>query len=201
MKRKIFYCWFVVVFFTFSTSYAYAREILFSDGFESGEISAGGWAYGGALTVDGTSYSGSYAARIDDAGFMEKVVDTRGYEDILLQYAGSTYGYDSGEYLNVEWSTDGSSWKQIESFRGSWRLNEVALGAEAAGQPTLFIRFRSNAGGLYERFRIDDITVTGTGRSQPNTPPHIYSRSVQGRGRNEKQGLFRFNCRIGHRSG
>jgi len=167
MKKKVLFRLGVTVFLVVGLGLgslpAYAQEVIFEDGFESGDVETGGWTYSGVLTVDDPSYSGSYAARIDDTGYLQKVVDTTGYDDIILQYARYTYAYDSGEYLYVEWSTDGNNWSLIESYQGDWGFNEVALGSGAAQQSTLFVRFRSNANGFYERFRIDDVAVIGTG--------------------------------------
>ena len=69
-------------------------DVIFQDGFESGNITAGGWTSSGAVTVDGSAYNGNYAARIDDSGYFRKVVSTQGYEQIELEYARYTYGYD-----------------------------------------------------------------------------------------------------------
>ena len=143
--------------------------VIFQDGFESGNITAGGWTYSGAMSVDGSSYSGSYAARIDDSGYLQKVVSTVGCDNITLQYARYTYGYDFGERLTIQWSTNGASWTTIETYTGGWALNQVQLGSGAAQNPTLYIRFSSNASGLYERFRIDDVEISGTASGDP--PP------------------------------
>jgi len=145
-------------------------DVIFEDGFESGDVSTGGWTYTGALVVDGTSYSGSYAARIDDTGSLQKIVDTTGYDSVTVEFAWYTYGYDSGEYLYASWSTDGNEWNVMGSHQAGWQFNEVALPPEAADQPTLYIEFSSNANGWYERFRIDDVAVIGGG-TPPNDPP------------------------------
>jgi hypothetical protein len=143
------------------TAAAARADVIFQDGFESGNITAGGWTSSGAATVDGSSYSGNYAARIDDSGYFRKVVSTQGYEQIELEYARYTYGYDLGEELTVQWSTNGTSWNTVETYKGGWAVNQVSLGAGAANQPTLYIRFISDANGTYERFRIDDVAVLG----------------------------------------
>jgi len=137
-------------------------DVIFEDGFESGRITAGGWSSSGTAMVDGNAFSGSYAARIDDSGSFQNVVSTEGYADIELQYARYTYGYDFAEELTVQWSTNGASWNTVETYTGGWGLNQVSLGTGAANQPTLYIRFLSDANGLYERFRIDDVAVIGS---------------------------------------
>jgi hypothetical protein len=136
-------------------------DVIFQDGFESGNISAGGWTSSGAQTVDGVAYSGSYAARVDDTGGLQKIVDTTGFDSVTLEFAWYTYGYDSGESLSAIWSLDGSNWNVIDSHTGGWEFNEVTLPAGAANQPAVYIAFYSNANGYYERFRIDDVAVIG----------------------------------------
>jgi hypothetical protein len=145
--------------------------VIFQDGFESGNITAGGWTYSGAMSVDNSAYNGSYAARIDDSGYLQKVVSTVGYDNITLKYARYTYGYDLYEYLSVFWSTDGSNWNRIERYTGDWAVNQVQLGSGAAQKNTLYIRFSSNASGMYERFRIDDVVVSGSGGGGGTPPP------------------------------
>lgn len=153
--------------------------ILFKEDFETGEVGTGGWTYSGILTVDGTSFTGDYAARVDDTGYLQKVVSTAGYNSIKLAFARYTYAYDSGEYLFIEWSTDGINWKTIESYQADWQYNEVSLGAGAAQQSMLLVRFRSNANGYYERFRIDDVAIAGTrGDVPPNRAPAFNSDPV-----------------------
>jgi dienelactone hydrolase len=156
--------------FLLAASHAQAQVVIFQDGFESGTISAGGWTSSGAQTVDGVAYSGSYAARIDDTGGLQKIVDTTGFDSVSLEFAWYTYGYDSGETLSALWSLDGSSWNVIDTHASGWAFNEVTLPAGAANQPALYIAFYSNANGFYERFRIDDVAVIGAG-SPTNTPP------------------------------
>lgn len=149
-----------------------ATQTIFEDGFESGNITAGGWTSTGALTVDGTSNSGDFAARIDDSGSLEKIIDTTGAENVGLSYARYTNGYDTGEELTVEWSTNGTNWNQVETYSSDgWATNQVQLGVGAADASQLRIRFRSDANGFLERFRIDDVVVTTTDGEPPPPPP------------------------------
>jgi hypothetical protein len=39
------------------------------------------------------------------------------YEDTQLEYARYTYGYDFGEELTVQWSTNESSWNTVGDLR------------------------------------------------------------------------------------
>lgn len=155
-----------------------SAEVIFQDGFESGNIITGDWTYSGALSVNGPANSGNYAAKIDDSGYLMQAISTVGFDAISLEYARYTYAYDSGEQLTVQWSTDGSTWNTIETYTGSWQKNIVQLGSDAAQQPTLYIRFSSNANGSYERFRIDDVVVNGTSAATGNQPPKFIGGSI-----------------------
>lgn len=147
-------------------------QTLFQDGFESGTLSAGGWTSTGSATVDGTAYSGNYAARVDDDGSLQKSLSTTGFVGVTLSYARYTYGYDSFEELTVEWSSNGTSWTQIETYDDDgWGTNSVQLPAAANNQSNLRIRFVSDASGAYERFRLDDVVVTATPDGDPPPPP------------------------------
>jgi hypothetical protein len=141
---------------------AAAPQTIFQDGFESGNITAGGWTSTGALTVDSPAYAGAYAARIDDSGSLQKTVSTVGFTGISLSYARYTYAYESYEEVTVEWSTNGTTWTEIEQYNTSgWGVKQVALPSSADGQSALRIRFRSDANGAYERFRVDEFVVSG----------------------------------------
>ena len=143
---------------------AAAPQTIFQDGFESGNITAGGWTSTGALTVDSPAFAGSYSARIDDTGSLQKIVSTVGFTAINVSYARYTNAYDSFEELTVEWSTNGTTWTQIEQYdTEGWGLGlrQFALPSAAAGQSALRIRFRSDADGSLERFRVDEFVVSG----------------------------------------
>lgn len=155
---------------TCTASLASAQVTLFSDGFESGSFAAGGWTTTGDASISTTSASGTYAALLDDSGSFTNVVDASGASDIEVRFAGYTYGYDAGESAFVEWSTNGSSWNVADQFTGGWQLRSVDLPAGADDQSTLFIRFRSNANGYYERLRLDDVAVVANGGAPDPDP-------------------------------
>ncbi len=168
MKKRSFFHLLTVLSFIISITLVSANSqaaVIFQDGFESGNLTAGGWTTSGYSSISTQAYNGSYAARMDDNGYLVKVVSTEGYENITLSYARYTYGYDWGEQLTVAWSTDGSNWNTVETYNGGWGINQTQLGTGADNQSTLYILFSSNAYGWYERFRIDDVTISGTNGS------------------------------------
>lgn len=173
MKRKKLICVLAAVFQIVALAIAPQKanaDVIFQDGFETGDVTDGGWTYSGDLTVDSNAYSGDYAARIDDSGYLQKVISTVGYDTVYLQYARYTYGYDWQEMLTVQWSSDGSNWYDVEQYDGGWGVNQVQLDAAAGQQDTLYLRFVSNAVGSYERFRIDAVEIRSeSGGTQPSS--------------------------------
>lgn len=159
-----------------------SADVLFEDGFESGNFTTGGWTTSGSASVDTSyNYDGVYSARLDDTGYIQKTVSTSGYTNIQLEYARYTYAYDWGEYLIVEWSDDGSNWTVIEYFNDeySWSLNQASLGSDAEDLSTLYIRFRSNASGLYEKFRLDNVLLTGEPTSRDPDAPYFTDELIE----------------------
>jgi polyhydroxybutyrate depolymerase len=136
---------------------------LFSDGFESGDFSAGGWSTSGSPIVSGSAaYVGSMGARVRRTSSITKAVSTAGHSSVRLRYVRRTRNLDDGEKLFVEWSVDGSSWNEVESFEDSgWVEKDFVLPAGAANQSGFRVRFRTHANGWAERADVDDVVVIG----------------------------------------
>jgi hypothetical protein len=138
------------------------QETRFSDAFEANNLS--NWVRSGTCTTTSSAkYSGSYGARCDDTASITLTVSTQGYSNITVAYVRRTNAYDSGEYFYSEWSADGTTWNLIEriSNNTSWTQKAFVLPAAANNVAGLKIRFRSNANGIYERFDLDEVVVTG----------------------------------------
>ena len=137
---------------------------LFSDTFESGNLTAGGWTVSGATAQTEAAYSGSYGARTRNSGaYIRKSISTVGYNTIHYKYAIRTKNLDAGEYVSVQWSTNGTSWTTIEtiSVNDTWYVRDQALPAGANGQSTLYMRFINTCNGIVEDGNIDDVAITG----------------------------------------
>jgi polyhydroxybutyrate depolymerase len=138
---------------------------LFSDGFESGNFTGGGWTTTGSPTVNSAAANaGSYGGRLRSTSSITRIVSTVGRTNITVSYARRTGGLDSGELLYAEWSTNGTTWTNITAATQSttWTNVSVPLPAGAAGQSGFRIRFRLNADQLIENGDLDTVTVTGT---------------------------------------
>jgi len=138
---------------------------LFSDDFESGNLTAGGWtAAGGASAGGQAAYSGSYGAKLKGIASITKPLSTSGYTDIHVKFWGKAKGMDSGEYLYCEWSDDGGlHWYELGKTQStSWAHHDLTCPAGAANNPNFQVRFRSNADKASEYGCVDEVEVVGT---------------------------------------
>ena len=139
-------------------------QVLFGDGFESGNLSSGGWSSqnSNASASTQSDRTGVYGARLRRSTWIERAVSTSGYSSVALSYSRRTSGMDSNENLFVEY-WNGSSWVAVETTRAtSWADQSFALGAGAANNGAFKIRFRTNCNRNNERADIDDVELVGT---------------------------------------
>lgn len=139
---------------------------LFTDGFESGNFTTGGWSTqnGDASVNGGQKCTGSYGAKLRKTTWIEKAIDTSGYETIHVKFRRKTSGnFEGTEYLYVEWY-DGD-WDQVlESVQTAAcgdGLQDYTCAAGADNNASFKIRFRINASNNNEVGAIDDVEVTG----------------------------------------
>ncbi len=136
---------------------------LFSDGFESGNLDAGGWTKqnGDAGASNKAEKTGTYGARLKKTTWIEKAVSTSGYQTIHVKYARKAIGMDSGEYVYAEWY-NGTGWVELESTQSSsYDPQDITCGAGADNNASFKIRFRTNANDKKDLAYIDDVEVTG----------------------------------------
>lgn len=103
-------------------------------------------------------------------------VSTVGYSNITVDfewYLDNGYASDLTEGVTLQWSTDGSTWTNSTFFQRynatpGWTLENVALPAGAAGQPTFYVAlyFYSQDG---DDCHLDLLHIKGT----PATPPTV----------------------------
>ena len=140
-----------------------APVTLFSDGFESGNLTAGGWVVQNtnAAANTGARLTGSWGARLTATSWMEKARSTVGYNTISLTLARRTSGYDAGEFLYIEW-WNGTVWAQLGTVNTTaYTSATFSLPAAAAGNAAFKFRVRSNANATNERGEIDDVVLRG----------------------------------------
>ena len=135
---------------------------LFSDGFESGNYTTGGWVCKSGCEIKNTgAYEGTYCSAINYNDYMEKAVSTSGSSNIQVKYVCKSEGVASTGQFISEWY-DGSTWNTIESITGytssSYQVKSFSLPAAAANKIGFQLRFRcSNAGS--GRVYIDNVQV------------------------------------------
>lgn len=137
---------------------------LFSDGFESGNYSSGGWSVtnNDARISGSAALSGSYGAMLRKSTSIEVGVSTVGATGIHVKYSLSTVGYESGEAVSVEWF-DGSSWNLLEAnSSSSWVNRDYALPASAANNPNFRLRVSTNANRKQEKGYLDEVEVSSS---------------------------------------
>ncbi|MCD6394893.1 MAG: tandem-95 repeat protein, partial [Planctomycetes bacterium] len=146
---------------------------LFSDGFESGNLTTGGWTDSGSVIVkEPVAYEGVYGVQIGGTSWIEKSVSTVGFSTIHVKYARKTKGIDSGESLTVEWSVDGTVWNVIEStLDTAWAQRDIYLGAGAGENAVFSVRFRTNANKTNEYGSVDSVEISGTPSGPVSQPP------------------------------
>ncbi|MHC4159312.1 MAG: hypothetical protein ACYSSO_09570, partial [Planctomycetota bacterium] len=138
--------------------------VIFSDGFESGDFTTGGWTISGSATVSNKAeYTGTYGAKLGKESVIEKAVSTVGYTDIHVKYARKTYGLDSGEEFYARWH-DGTEWHVLEStLDTNWAEKDWTLGSTANNNPDFKIKFSSMGGHPSQEYSyLDDVEVSGT---------------------------------------
>jgi hypothetical protein len=138
---------------------------LFSDGFESGNLTAGGWTVqNGQATVSTLSrLTGTWGARLAGATWMQRAVPTTGHTAITLTLARRTAGLDAGEALVVEW-WNGATWQSLGTTAATaWATQTFTLPAAAANLAAFRVRLRSAASDpSTERADIDGVVLKGT---------------------------------------
>lgn len=143
-------------------------ETIFQENFASGL---------GTFTASGTATTGSYGARLrasissGGAQITSRAISTTGFSDITLSFDRTTSGLDSGETAVASYSTDGSSFTAVESVRSASGRVTLNLGAGAANQANVFIRFRLNANSFFETYTVANIVLAGNGGVDPDPDP------------------------------
>ncbi|MCP4154357.1 MAG: metallophosphoesterase family protein [bacterium] len=158
------------VFDTFTASHVFVPALPWSDGFESGDLTTGGWITTGRISVQSEAYSGSFAPRTDRAATMTKSISTGSFTGIHVKYARKTFGLDAGEYFLAEWY-DGSNWHEIETTQATtWGTVDYACPAGADNNRMFKVRFSAVGTDKKEYIFIDDVEVV-VGTSEPDTTP------------------------------
>jgi hypothetical protein len=139
-----------------------------SDGFESGNLTAGGWIVGGSASAySGAGNGSTWGARIPGstgANYIQKDKSTVGYNTIHVKYDRRVTS-TSKITLTVQWSANGgSSWTALETVSGStsWESKDYTLDPNANNNSDFRIRFITTAGSSGRYAYVDNVQITGT---------------------------------------
>ena len=153
-------------------SFTTASPLLWSDGFESGDFTAGGWTVAGSTPAPSVTttakHTGSYGAQIPGSSSTRSITKSKstvGYNSIHVKYNRRVTA--ASVTLTVDWSANaGSTWTTLETVSGSsgttWASKDYALGTSADNNPNFRIRFRTTAGSTSRYAYIDNVQITGT---------------------------------------
>lgn len=154
--------------------------ILYSDDFESGNFTAGGWTTSSnarCLVKKLSAYSGLNGAKLkkggvgtgactlgtDETWIHTPSINTIGCNAVQLQMHAHFRKNDLNcEFMDVQYSVNGGGWISFNSVeKHSWDYYRMNLPANAAGQSDVRIRFVTNAKGKANRAEVDNIRVIG----------------------------------------
>ena len=132
---------------------------IFSEGFESGGYSAGGWTTTNSnARITTASHSGAYASWLRRSTTITTTIDTSGTGGATLSFYASTSGYESSERMLAQYSTNGSTWTTVATVSNS-TTSYTLFSASVPASASLRIRFTTNANRNNERTYLDDILV------------------------------------------
>lgn len=122
----------------------------------------------GGFTASGSVTTGSYGVRLrgGSSGGSEitsSAISTSGFSNITLSFDRTTSGLDLGETAIAAYSTNGATFTTVESVRSAAGRVTFNLGAGAANQASVILRFRVNASSVFETLTVANIVLAGDG--------------------------------------
>jgi hypothetical protein len=147
------------------TPTAYTTATVFSDGFESGNLTAGGWTNSSWQATSALAAVGTYSAASTASApaTLTKTVDTNGYFNPVLTFRYRSTFSAAPDYLRVR---VGSTVTTItQATVSSWTTATVTL--PVASSVTFAFEANSNAAG--ERAYVDEVYVQGANPSAYQT--------------------------------
>ena len=171
---------------------------LFSDGFESGNFTAGGWAVTGSADVSTSAKNtGAYGARLpatkNSTSSIQKNLSTVGFTTIHILY--DRENTNANQTLFVEWSIDGAAWYNLETTSSTaWASQNFTCPSGADNNSGFRVRFSAASTSNPSRYSyIDNVQITGD--PIPPPPQHTLTVTAVGNGTiiTPGVGLFSYN--------
>ena len=149
---------------------------VFQQSFASG---LGSFSSTGSVTTSSLGATMTAALLSADGAITSSPISTVGFTGLTLSFDRVTTGLDLGEGGIAEVSVNGGSFSQVESTRvttnGRVTFN---LPASTANQLSVVLRFRVGANSATESYRVNAITLAGTGGT---TNPPVGTRPAIGK--------------------
>ncbi|MHB9035861.1 MAG: hypothetical protein ACYC64_04280 [Armatimonadota bacterium] len=138
-------------------------KLWWSDGFESGNFTTGGWTNSGCTITSAYKYSGTYAAVFNSSDSLTKSYSTSGKSSIIVEYARYARTMEVDDHFISEWSINGSTWTTLEDLTGNstWTVKSYSLPSGADNQSGFRIRFRTSHNGSTDYAYVDDVKIIG----------------------------------------
>ena len=145
-----------------------AKVIEDFESYSTGVLSTQGWTFNTGdgetiISINGTkvayAYNNDYMqgshtsrsaygtdrAKLAKTTWIGRKISIKGITGIHVKYNAKTYGMTGGEYLFVEWSTNGTTWIHLYSGRPTtWTSHDNQCSSGAEINPYFGIRFRTN---------------------------------------------------------
>ncbi len=156
-------------------------EMIWSDGFESGDFSAWTSVTGNWDTSGGSVHSGSKRAQIfgpytSNGDVLLLAQSTSGYKNVSLEHWARVYdSLESNDFLYIEWSPNGSDWNTVIAYGSGpttdWQKMTVFLftAPGADDNPLFQLRIRSLLNNTSDCIYFDDIVLSGDPIPEPAT--------------------------------
>jgi M6 family metalloprotease-like protein len=155
---------------------------LWSDGFESGNFTVGGWTPTGTASVtNNAANTGTYGAKLPatstTTSSITKSKSTVGYNTIHVKYDRKVT--NTVATLVVDWSTDGSTWNTLETTTSTlWASHDFTCASGADNNAGFRIRFSTTATSNNTRSAyIDNVQITGTAIPSTTTVPNVVGQT------------------------
>ena len=141
-----------------ANSYPAQVSTLFTEGFESG---FNHWTTNGTtVTASGAATEGSKGGRLKNTSSITTIIDTSGYNSVTLSYDRRVSdNLESGEYLVIEYSTDGNNWTTIEQTADTNWVSQSFVDVLPV-HSSVYLRLSSTANKNNERCDFDKILIT-----------------------------------------
>lgn len=139
---------------------AQAQTTLLQENFGSG---LGSFTAAGSVSTSTGAAVMRASALSTDGAITSAAFSTTGYTNITVSFDRVTSGLDLGEGGIAEVSVNGGAYSQLESTRATTNGRvSFPLGAGAANQASVRVRFRISASSSLESYTVDNVVVSGT---------------------------------------